>query len=137
MGQNHARNQVFCHFLKLGSLVVLEIAHNDSLQQFLSSSTGKIHEKKFGAQIWAKGTKIRPEIRFFAISSSLVHQFSFKLHRMIAWNNLQLLVEVKSASTKKIEGPKFGSNGPISVPKLGFLLFSQVQFISFPLNCIG
>ena len=31
-----------------------------------------------GAQIWAKGAKIRPQTRFFAIFSSLVYQFSLK-----------------------------------------------------------
>ena len=54
---------------------------------------------------------------------------------MIAWNNLKLIVEVKPA--KKIWGPKFGPNGPKSGPKLGFLSFFQVWFISFPGNCIG
>ena len=34
------------------------------------------------------GPEIGPEIRFFAIFSSLVHSFSFKLHRMITWNNV-------------------------------------------------
>ena len=37
----------FCHFLKFGSLVLLEIAYNDSLQQCLTSSRGKIHYKNF------------------------------------------------------------------------------------------
>ena len=37
----------FCHFLKFGSLVFLEISYNDSLEQFLTSSRGKIQEKKF------------------------------------------------------------------------------------------
>ena len=38
---------------------------------------------------------------------------------------------------KKILGPKFGPVKPRSGPKLGFLLFSQVWFISFPIYCIG
>ena len=38
---------LFCHFLKFGSLVFLEIAYNDSLQQCLISSRGKTHKKKF------------------------------------------------------------------------------------------
>ena len=53
-GQNWAGNQVFCHFLKFGSLVFLEIAYNDSLQQCMISSRGKTHEKNFGDQIWVK-----------------------------------------------------------------------------------
>ena len=49
-------------------------AHNDSLEQCLTTSTGNSH-KKFGGkgQIWAKRTKIRPKIRFLAIFLSLVH----------------------------------------------------------------
>ena len=35
------------HFLRLGSLVYLEIVYNDSLQQGLPPSEGKIREKKF------------------------------------------------------------------------------------------
>ena len=42
-GQNLARNSVFCHFLKFHLLVFFEIAYNDSLQRFLTSSRGKIH----------------------------------------------------------------------------------------------
>ena len=38
----------FCHYLKFGSLVFLEIAYNDSLQQCLTSSRGEIYEKKIG-----------------------------------------------------------------------------------------
>ena len=48
MGQNQARNEVFCHFLEFGLLVFLEIAYNDSLQQCLTSSRGKPHEKNVG-----------------------------------------------------------------------------------------
>ena len=39
----------FCHFLKFGLLVYLEIAYNDSLHQCLTSSGGKILVKKFWA----------------------------------------------------------------------------------------
>ena len=39
----------FCHFLKFGLLVFLEIVCNDSLQQCLTSSSGKTYKKeKFG-----------------------------------------------------------------------------------------
>ena len=63
----------FCLFLKFGSLVFLEIACNDSLQQCLTSSKVRSTKKNFGAQIWVEGAKIRFETRFFAIFSSLVH----------------------------------------------------------------
>ena len=35
----------FCFFLKFGSLVLLEIAYNDILQECLTSSSGEIHEE--------------------------------------------------------------------------------------------
>ena len=60
-----ARNEVFCHFLNFRSLVFLEIAYNDSLQQCVTSSRGKIHEKSFGDQIWAK---IVPKLDFLPFS---------------------------------------------------------------------
>ena len=41
----------YCYFRKFGWLVFLEISHNDSLQQCLTSSKGKSHEKKLRAQI--------------------------------------------------------------------------------------
>ena len=48
----------FCHFLKFVSLVFLEIAYNDSLQQCLVEV--KLTKKNLGPQIWAKiGLKIR------------------------------------------------------------------------------
>ena len=37
----------FYHFLKVGTLVFLEIAYSDSLQQCLTFSRGKIYEEKF------------------------------------------------------------------------------------------
>ena len=86
-GQNRVQNYIFCHFLKFGSLVVLEIAYSDSLQQCITSSKDKTYEKKFGGGGGG--------------------------------------------------GPYFCQNGPKSGPKLGFLLFTQGFFISFPLNCIG
>ena len=72
-GPKSGLKMVFCHFLKFGSLVFLEVAYNDSLQQCLTASRGKNHEKKFGTQIGAKGAKIGPETKFFAIFSGLVH----------------------------------------------------------------
>ena len=44
----------FCYFLKFGSLVILEIAYNDSLQQCITSSRDKIHKENFWDQIWVK-----------------------------------------------------------------------------------
>ena len=55
------KTSFFCHFLKFSSLVFLEIAYNDSLQQFLTCSRGNIHEKNLG------GPKLVPKLVFFII----------------------------------------------------------------------
>ena len=104
-GQNPAQNQVFCNFLKFGSLVFLEIAYNDNLQQCITSGRGKTYEKKIGGP--NLGQNRPPKIRFFATFSSLLHQFFFKLHSLVAWNSVYLLVEVKP--TKKIWRLQIGS----------------------------
>ena len=41
------KTKLFCHFLKFGSLVFLETPDNDSLQQCITSSRGKVHGKEF------------------------------------------------------------------------------------------
>ena len=67
MGQKWAGNQFFCHFVKFGSLVFLEIAYNDSLQQCIRSSRGKTHEKGFGDHLWSKsGPKSCPKLGFWS-----------------------------------------------------------------------
>ena len=63
----------FLLFAWIWIIFFLEIAHNDSLQQCLTSARGKICEKKIGVQIWGKLTKIVPEIRFYSIFWSLAH----------------------------------------------------------------
>ena len=72
---SQVQNEVFYHFLKFRSLLFLELAYNDSLQQCLTFSGVKTytHRKIFQAQIWAKRAKIRPKIRFSVIFSSLFH----------------------------------------------------------------
>ena len=49
--------------------VFFEIAHDNSLRRYLTSSRGKTQE----AQSRAKQAKIGPKITFFAIFSSLDH----------------------------------------------------------------
>ena len=65
MGLNQAQDKVFCHFLDFGSLVFLEIAYSDSLQQCPTFSKGKTHKKMFGAQIRVRRAKIVAKINFF------------------------------------------------------------------------
>ena len=56
IGPKSGLNQVFCHFLEFSSLVLCEIACNNSLQQRLTSSRGKIYKKNN----W--GIKFRPKV---------------------------------------------------------------------------
>ena len=45
----------FFHFLKFGSLVFLEIAYNDNLEQCLTTSRGKTSQKFSGAHLGPTG----------------------------------------------------------------------------------
>ena len=58
MGQIQVKNQAFCDFLTFSSLVFVEIAYNDSLQEYLISSGGKSTKNNFWAKIWTNGAKI-------------------------------------------------------------------------------
>ena len=89
-------------------------------------------KKCFRLEFGPNGAKIGPKTRFFVIFSSLVHQFSLKLHTVIACNNVKYLVEVKP--TRKYFGHKFGpKRDKIRTRIVFFLPFSQVWFVSFPL----
>ena len=59
----------FFHFLKFGSLVFLEIAYNDSFQQFLTSSRSKTYKKNFGGPNLAQNrSKLGPKLSFLSFS---------------------------------------------------------------------
>ena len=56
---------------------------------------------------------------------------------MIAWNNVQLLLELKPKKQKnKKKGPKFGPSRPRLGPKLDFCYFFKLC-ACFPLNSLG
>ena len=79
----------FSHFLKFSSLVFLEITYNDSLQQCITSSRGKTQEKNFGGlNSGQNGSKSGPKLVFFLPFSQFGSLITFKLYRMIAWNNV-------------------------------------------------
>ena len=83
MGLNQAQ-KVFRHLLEFGSYAFLEIAQNDSFRQCLSSSRGEIYEKKRSKSI--------PKLGFLPFSQVKLISFFKKLHRMIAWSNVYLLI---------------------------------------------
>ena len=64
-GQNRQETSFFCHFLKFVLAVFFKISDNNSWQQCLTSSRGKIQKKYFWSPNLAKETKIRPKTRGF------------------------------------------------------------------------
>ena len=78
MGLNQAQNEVFPHLYEFGSYVFLEIAYKDSLLQCLTYSRGKIHKKRFEAQIWAKWAKSDPKFVFSSFSQAWFINFILK-----------------------------------------------------------
>ena len=67
------QKKVFCHFYKFVLLVFHKIAHNDSLQQCLTSSRGKIHTKKiFLPQFGLKEPKLGLKLGFLLFSQVLL-----------------------------------------------------------------
>ena len=127
-GPNQFQNQVFCHFLKFGSLVFLEIVYNDSLHQFLTCKRVKIYEKKFRPKFGPKWPKSVLKLVFFTIFSSLVSLFFLE----IAYNDS--LQQCLICSSGKIKEKKLGS--PNLGPILGFfaIFLSLVYQFSLKLD---
>ena len=120
-GLSHSRNQVFCHFLKFGSLVFLQIALNYSVQQYMTSSRGRTQKKKFGDQIWAKTGQNWPQNQVFGHFL----KFGSLVFLEIEYNDSlqQCMTSSRGKTHKKFGGTKFGSKRPKSGPNLGFLPF--------------
>ena len=112
--QNRPGTRFFFHFLKFGTFVFLEIAYNNSLQQCITSSRGKIHQKNhikfFGAQIWAKDAKIGLELSF------LFHflRFGSLVFLEIAYNDClqQCVTSTRGETSSRCYtwGPNLGQN---------------------------
>ena len=90
----------------LNSLIFSSLFHQFSFKLHgmmpwnnLTSSRRKTHKKHWGPNLGKTG-QILVQSQVFCCFSSLVHQFPFKLHRMIAWNSFELLVEIKLAGKK-------------------------------------
>ena len=66
-----------------------KIAQNDNLEQCLMTSGGKTH-KNIGSPHFDQMAQKRAKNQVFVTFSSLGHQFSWKLHSMIAWNIVQI-----------------------------------------------
>ena len=125
-GQNGSRNWVFVYFLQFGSLVFLEIASSDSLQQYIASNRSKAHKNIFGDQIWAKTDQNRTQNYVF------VYCFFFKKNEYN--NSLQQCSRSSRGKTHKIffQEPNLGQNRRKTGPKLVFchsLKFGSLVFL--------
>ena len=69
MGQNWAQNQDICHFFKFGSQVFLEMAQDDSLEDYLTINRGKTLEKNFG------DPKLGPKLGILPFSQGSIISF--------------------------------------------------------------
>ena len=115
--------RVFYHFLKCDSLVFLEIAQDDCLEQCLTTSRGKTRRKSFVSSNLGQMDKnlVQNQVFYFFKFCSLVFP-------EIAQDDS--LEHSLTTSRGKTHGKN--SRGPKLSPKLGFLSFSQGCIISFP-----
>ena len=111
--------------LKTGFFAIFSsLAHQFSLQLHTLIACNNVQlevevtsmRKNFWAQICVKYAKIQSQINFFAIFSSLMHQFSFKLQRMIASKNL---------------GKTHTKNGSLNQAKMAQILTQDQVFCCF------
>ena len=77
MGLNQAKNEVSRHLLEFRSYVFLEIAYNDSLRQYLTSSRGKTHEK-LGPKFEPNWPKSGPKLGFLPFYQAWFISFLLK-----------------------------------------------------------
>ena len=122
-----AWNNVFCHFLRFGSLFFLKIAYSDTLQQCVTSSRGKIHEKRFWTQIWVESVKIGSKIKFFAIFLSLSVIFSIGQND----NSEQCLITSRGKTHKKKLGAQIWAKWPKIGPNIRFFVTSKFNSLVF------
>ena len=119
----------FCHCLKFGSLVFLELAYNDSLQQCLTCRRGKIHEKKFlDPNLVQRGQNRSQNQNFYHFL-----KFSSFVFLQIAYSDS--LQQCLTCRRGKIHENNFC--GPDLDPKLGFcdfLKFGSLVFLEIAYN---
>ena len=110
------------------------------------SSRGKTQEKICcGPNLGQRGEHCGPETSFFF---QFIKFCSLVFHEIAYNNSLQEFLTsirgkiyeiffLRKTQENFFGGPTLGQNWLKPDPKLVFLPFSQVWFISFPLNCIG
>ena len=105
-------------FLKLHTTIAC-----DNVQHLVEV---KLPKTFWGSNFGPNEPKSSTKLGFSGDFSSFVHQFSFKLHTMIAWNNVRELVEVK------IKKKNFGARNQVFCH---FLKFPSLAFHDIAQDC--
>ena len=124
--QNHCRPSVYLSlsFLKIGSLVFSGIVHDDSWSSYLVTDKDRFLKKKFGRPNLGQNRVRNHVFGYFLKFDSLV------FFEIVYNDSLQQCLT--SGWGKIHENFFWGPKGPKLGPKLVFLPFSHVWFISFP-----
>ena len=134
-GQKWTQNLVFCHFLKLSSLVFLEIVYNHSLQHCIISSRSKTYKKIFGHQIWTERAKNGRKTMFFCH----VLKLSLLVFLEIVCNHsLQhCIISSRSKTHKKNFGHQIWAKRAKNGPKTMFFchIFKFRSLVSLEIAC--
>ena len=112
-------------FLKIGSLVFSDIAHDDNLPWYLVTGEPRFLKKRFWRpKLRAHGSKSGQKLVFPQFSQVCFISFSLILHEIIACHIIWHLVEEKSTKKNEI---KFGSKRAKIRSKIRFFaIFSSL-----------
>ena len=107
------KTMFFYHFLKFSLLVFLEITYSGSLQQHLTCSRGKVHEKKFGD----------PNLGLILCFFCYFLRFGLLIFFEIAYSD-NTLQQCLTTSRSKIHEKKFSIQIWVKLVKIG----SKIKF---------
>ena len=134
-GQKWTQNLVFCHFLKLSSLVFLEIVYNHSLQHCIISSRSKTYKKIFGHQIWTERAKNGCKTMFFC---HVLKLSSLVFLEIVCNHSLQhCIISSRSKTHKKNFGHQIWAKRAKNGPKTMFFchIFKFRSLVSLEIAC--
>ena len=121
----------FFQFLKFGSLVFLEIAYSDSLEQCITSSRDKTHKKNFRDQIWDKTDQNHTQNQVFyhfLRFGSLVFLKIAQDDSLEQYLTTRRVKTRKRKQTKKIGDPNMGQAGQNWSKVRFFAIFSRWHY---------
>ena len=119
-------------FLKIGSLLFSDILHDYCWPWYLVTDETIFLKKNWWSKFGCNGCKSSPKFshNFLEVGSLVFLEIAYN-------DSLQCMTSSKSKTQEKSLRTKFGLNEPKSSPILGFSPFSEIWFISFPLNYMG